>query len=540
MWYFVLIAIIIGTIISNSNKIEQIRKSEDEIEKLSNSIEENKKKISELKENLKKYDIELETKRKENEQLKDIITKLDKELETYTEIKRDSLNLNVSDDYPPSSEGQSNNNNDSNAEKIEDINPEKKKLFNIMDKTMDNIFITGKAGTGKSYLLKYFRQHTAKKVLYTAPTGIAALNIDGVTLHSAFGFDNLKDEAEIKLTSAKKKLLKEIDTLVIDEISMVRVDVFEQIDKILKYATGKKESFGGKQIVLFGDLFQLPPVAKFDEKEGLEDKYGGIFFFNSKAYEHGKFKFAELEQIFRQDDARFVEILNNIREGKVTIEDIKSLNEHYKANVPRRVVQIVPKKNEANQINCSNLNNLDSKEYTYEAETVFGKINESDFQCEQELKLKVGALVMLITNDKETPRRWVNGTLGIVSKLNKDSITVMIDGKDYEIEKYTFNRYKCEYDEEKKKLEYVVDASVIQYPLILSYAITIHKSQGQTYQQIACNLDNCFAPGQAYVALSRCAKYDKLYITSKVTPSSIITDKKVVNYYLEMKKKEIK
>ncbi len=544
MLYVILFAFGIGVLISNINKDEKIKESKDKISNLSSVIEKNNKKINELKNNVKKYNDELELKNKENKELKSIIIKLDKELETYTEIKRDSLNLNVTDDsYPQEEQRNVNEENDdqnSETEKVEDINPEKKKLFNIMNKTMDNIFITGKAGTGKSYLLKYFRQHTKKKVLYTAPTGIAALNISGVTLHSAFGFDNLKDEAIIKLTSSRKKMLKEIDTLVIDEISMVRVDVFEQIDKILKYVTGSKEPFGGKQIILFGDLFQLPPVAKFDEKSGLEDKYDGIFFFNSNAYKKGNFKFAELEQIFRQDDARFIKILNNIREGKIASEDIDSLNEHYSVTVPRRVVQIVPKKNEANQINSSNLNNINSKEYTYEAEEKFGKITESDFQCEQELKLKVGALVMLITNDKETPRRWVNGTLGIVSKLSDDSITVTINGKDCDIERYTFNRYKCEYDEEKKKLEYVVDASIVQFPLILSYAITIHKSQGQTYQQIACNLDNCFAPGQAYVALSRCAKFDKLYITSKVTPTSIITDKKVVNYYLEMKKNQIK
>lgn len=299
------------------------------------------------------------------------------------------------------------------------MNAEKQEIFNLIENTNTNIFITGKAGTGKSYLLKYFRKNTIKKVLYCAPTGIAALNIDGVTLHSAFGWNNLIDEHEIKLSSNKLSLLRSLDALIIDEISMVRVDVFNQIDKILKKANNNLKPFGGKQVVVFGDLFQLPPVAKREETEFFTDKYGGIFFFNAPAYKDGNFEFREITEIFRQTDKEFIDILNDIRVGKINEEQIESLNEHYVTEVPRRVVQVVPMKNEANNINSENLNKINGQEFEYQANVLVGKdiIKETDFPCDFDLKLKVGALVMMITNDQEH-KRWVNGTLGIISGLS--------------------------------------------------------------------------------------------------------------------------
>ena len=484
----------------------------------------------------------LELQRKEIEEIKNQL----KEKDIHEEIVDDSLKLNV---MPEESNNEIVNAEDIEDElevqeniigkKITDINEEKKQIFKEMEYTNNNLFITGKAGTGKSYLLKYFRENTSKKVLYTAPTGIAALNIEGVTLHSAFGWNNLFDDAELRISNNKKELFKTTDTIIIDEISMVRVDVFNQIDRILKYATGNSAPFGGKQLILMGDLFQLPPVAKKEEAEFFTDKYGGIFFFNSPAYEKGNFIFRELNEVFRQSEQAFIDILNDIRVGRVTEEDINKLNEHYSPEVPRRVVQVVARKDEANNINQDNINKISLPEYTYLAEILVGDSNlkETDFPCDFTLKLKVGALVMMITNDQEH-KRWVNGTLGIISKLDVNSITVTINGTDFEISPVPFNKYKCEYDREEHKLKYIVESSVSQYPLILAYAITIHKSQGMTYQQIACNLDSCFAPGQAYVALSRCANFDKLYLTSKVDPKSIITDNVVANFYLSQKKNQ--
>lgn len=491
----------------------------------------------------------------ENKKLKEenkLLSKKLKEQEEYKEIIKDSLELNVKDEEPPQAEEVVEKESPSEEKepiisieeqeglpekKSGDLNEEKLKIYDLMENTSKNLLITGKAGTGKSYLLKYFKNKTHKKVLFAVPTGIAALNISAVTLHSAFGFNNLMDDHEIALSNSKKSLFKTIDTIVIDEISMVRADVFNQIDKILKYCNSNFLPFGGKQVILFGDLFQLPPVAKSQEALFLTKKYGGVFFFNSPAYENGRFQFREIQTIFRQTDKVFIDILNNIREGKILEEDIKTLNSRYTTDIPKRIARIVPKKDKANKINEDNLNKLDSKEYEYEAQILLGdeKLKESDFPCDFNLRLRVGALVMMITNDQEG-RRWVNGTLGIVSKLSDNSITVTIDGIEYEISPVSFNKYKCIYNEEKKKLEYVVEHSVSQYPLILSYAITIHKSQGMTYQQIACDLDNCFAPGQAYVALSRCANFDKLYLIRKVVPSSIIINNTVVNFYNEQLK----
>lgn len=326
----------------------------------------------------------------ESNVLKNKIKKLNEELSNYTQIESDSLNLNVieEDKVVDSSEVNVKVKSKIIDSHISELNDEKKTIFNLIENTNNNIFITGKAGTGKSYLLKYFRKNTTKKVLYCAPTGIAALNIDGVTLHSTFGWDNLKDESEIYISSNKRSLLKSLDTLVIDEISMVRVDVFNQIDKILKNANNNIKPFGGKQVILLGDLFQLPPVANREESEFFTDKYGGIFFFNAPAYKDGNFEFRKITEVFRQTNKEFINILNDIRIGKINEEHIKSLNQHYVTKVPRRVVQVVPKKDEASNINSENLNKIKGKEFKYSANILIeeSKIKETDFPCDFDLR----------------------------------------------------------------------------------------------------------------------------------------------------------
>lgn len=527
---------IIGLLICFIIKEKKLNKS---LVEQNEKLKQNNKKTNEKLDDVKK---ELLEKQKTIKKLNEEIKNLSDELKIYTEIKKDSLGLNVIDDNEKQDIQEKiieNKENDLKTNYIdkEELNKEKQEIYSLMENTNMNLFITGKAGTGKSYLLKYFRKKTKKNVLYCAPTGIAALNIEGVTLHSAFGWNNLKEDADILLSSNKISLLKRLDTLIIDEISMVRVDIFNQIDKILKTANNSSEPFGGKQVILLGDLFQLPPVAKKEETEYFNDKYGGVFFFHSPAYKNGNFEFKELEEVFRQTEQEFIEILNDIRVGNINEDHIESLNKHFVKEVPRRVVQVVPMKSEANVINTTNLDLLKGQQYEYKANILIGedKIKETDFPCDFDLKLKVGALVMMVTNDQEY-KRWVNGTLGIVSELSPTMIKVTINGTDFEISPTPFNKNKCVYDKEKGKLEYRVEASVNQFPLILAYAITIHKSQGMTYQQIACDLDNCFAPGQAYVALSRCANYDKLYLTKKVKASSIITDNVVAEFYRKIKK----
>ena len=414
------------------------------------------------------------------------------------------------------------------------LSNEQKRIFDLMENTKQNLFITGKAGSGKSYLLNYFRTFTKKNALYTAPTGMAALNIDGVTLHSAFGFDNLKDEHYIKISENQTWLLKKLDTLVIDEVSMVRVDMFEQIDKILKKANNNSAPFGGKQVIIFGDIFQLPPiVATKEEKEYFYNKYGNSFFFYSNAYKNGGFVFMELEEIHRQTDKKFIDILNAVREGKLSEHDASILNQHYTPFIPENVLHLVPKRAISEQINQRFLNRIEEKEYIYNATISAGNIKyikEKDYRCDFKLKLKVGASVMMIANDKEQ-KRWVNGTLGVIKELSDKYIKVNINGKEYDVGRYDFIKYRCVYDREKQKLSYVVQSCVSQFPLILAYAITIHKAQGMTCNQVICDLEECFAPGQSYVALSRCKSIENLYLVNRIDPNVVMVDRAILNFY---------
>lgn len=421
----------------------------------------------------------------------------------------------------------------SDFQKNIELSEGQRKIFDLMENTKRNLFVTGKAGTGKSFLLKYFKEHTKKSVLYTAPTGIAAINIGGVTIHSIFGFDNVQDGVNyFKIPSDKREILQCIDVLVIDEISMARVDTFEQVDKILKFVNRSKLPFGGKQVIVFGDVLQLPPVVK--EKAELEcfyAKYGNIFFFNSNAYKEGNFESYELSTIFRQKDGLFIDILNDVRIGKLTPESADVLNRHCISNYPKNVTQLVPLNALANNINEERLREINAKEYTYSAIIKTDKkIREEDYRCAFNLKLKVGAHIMMITNDNDLGR-WVNGSVGVVSALSDDHIKVIINGKEHTVERYDFVKNKCIYDREKKKLIYIPESHVIQYPLILSYAITIHKSQGMTYSEVVCDLEKCFECGQVYVALSRCSNFEKLYLVTKLAADVVLVNRTVMEFY---------
>ena len=415
---------------------------------------------------------------------------------------------------------------------------------NYMESTSKNVFITGKAGTGKSFLLNVFRDNTAKGHIVLAPTGIAALNVDGATLHSTFGYSNLVNldvdeisDDTIKLKSEKKMVLRRVSTIIIDEISMVRADTFDKIDRILKVINKSSQPFGGKQMLLFGDLFQLPPVTKGKEMDYLLDRYGGTHFFHSDAYKAGDFKFIELTKNHRQKgDREFFEVLNRIREGKTTVDDIDLLNTRYTPDESKydHFVSLFPTKAEAERVNTDHINQLESREYVYYAETVLDKRTnknksfDSIFPIANVLRLKVGASVMMVANDPE--HRWVNGSLGIVKELDEDHISVSFG------ENRVFDIMPCQFDEQEitysnGKIVYEKILCVVQYPVVPAYAITIHKSQGQTYSQIACDIDRCFASGQAYVALSRCASLDGLHLKSLITPASIKVDRDVLGFY---------
>ena len=416
----------------------------------------------------------------------------------------------------------------------------------LMENTNENLFITGKAGTGKSFLLKVFVKLTKKKTLKVSPTGIAALNIGGATIHSTFGFNNLVylnvediDWGTISLNGGKIQLLREMDTLIIDEISMVRADTFHKIDRILRVVNNKDIPFGGKQIIVFGDLFQLPPIASKKEEDHLKIKYEGIHFFNSDAYKEGNFRIIELDSNHRQkQDATFFEILNRMREGNVSESDISVINKRKddSSEELRRIVRLFPTKAEAEKVNQQELEKIPPmyKEHTYHAKILFHKYNDqnkiktSDFPIEPTLRLKVGALVMMVKNDVN--RRWVNGTLGIISFLSDDEVRVTIDKVEHVVEKQVFESREASLV--GGRIEYEIVLKLEQYPVVLGYAITIHKSQGQTYQKIACDITDCFAPGQAYVALSRCSTLDGLHLLKEIDGRHIAVDSEVRNFYV--------
>lgn len=423
------------------------------------------------------------------------------------------------------------------------LDDEQRIAFKIMNDTNENLFITGKAGTGKSFLLEMFVRGTDKKVIVLAPTGIAALNVGGSTLHATFGYNNLEnlDIDQINLRSIvlkgeKREVLRRVDTIVIDEISMVRADIFDKIDKILRVLNKNAKPFGGKQVIVFGDLFQLPPIAQRQVEKYLTDYYGGIFFFNSNSYSNGNFGFIELTINHRQkDDKEFFGILNRMREGEFTRTDLNRLNERYinDRSELRRILTLFPRKADAEKVNKEELDRIDAREYIYRAKIVYAANKnkttnlESNFPITEELHLKRGALVMMVANDPN--KRWVNGTIGIVHSLYDDAVKVTIDGTTYDVPQMTFTQREASYV--NGRIEYSDVLSVEQFPVVLAYAITIHKSQGMTYKRIACDISQCFAPGQAYVALSRCSSMGGLYLMEEVTGDMIRTNKQVVDFY---------
>lgn len=539
---------------------------------LKESIEENKRLLdesnSELSKKIELLATALEQINKENTELK-------KKLEFFTEIGEDSKNINETEDVERRDElirqalSELSQNtlalekadekaagsgkteihhiddfSDDTSTHVEGIlDDEQRTAFRIMNETNENLFITGKAGTGKSFLLDMFIKGTNKAVIVLAPTGIAALNVNGATIHSTFGYSNLEElEVEqisnrtIRLKSEKQEVLKNIDTIIIDEISMVRADTFDKIDKILRVLNESAKPFGGKQMLVFGDLFQLPPVAKRQEEQFLTDHYGGIFFFNSNAYGNGRFGFVELTTNHRQkEDKEFFSILNRMREGDFTNADLQHLNTRFISDISklRRVITLFPKKADAERFNKIELAKIGAREYVYKARVVFNAYQnktsnlEANFPITEELHLKRGALVMMVANDPN--KRWVNGTIGIVHSLYEDSVKVTISGTDYDVPRMTFSQKEATYI--KGHIEYKDILTVEQFPIVLAYAITIHKSQGMTYRSIACDISQCFAPGQAYVALSRCSTMNGLYLLKEIYGNMIQTNKVVVDFY---------
>ena len=411
-----------------------------------------------------------------------------------------------------------------------DINDEFKSAFDLMENTKECLFITGKAGTGKSTLLKYFKAHTGKKIIVLAPTGVAAINIGGQTIHSFFRLPPKIIQKDAIKRLRDKSLIENLDMVIIDEVPMVRADLMDGIDYALRLNRGKmKIPFGGVQMVSFGDLFQLSPVVENEAKELLEERYSSPYFFSAKVFDDCHIRSIELSNIYRQKDSSFMELLNRVRNKEYTKKDLDTLNKNVqKDNMVSKkdtTVILTTTNSLANTINQDRLSKLPGKEIIYEA-LASGKFEKSAYPTDTALKLKKGAQVILIRNDPA--KQWVNGTLAKVVALSDDSIAVDIDGRVCDVPIVKWQKIEYSYNEDEDKIEDEVVGTFAQYPIKLAWAITIHKSQGQTFDKVIIDLGyGAFTHGQLYVALSRCTCLDGIRLKRPVTRGDIIFDQRI-------------
>jgi hypothetical protein len=421
--------------------------------------------------------------------------------------------------------------------------------------TNASIFLTGKAGTGKTTFLKYCKENSVKNTAIVAPTGVAAMNAGGTTIHSFFqlpfnpyipagkGFDqseNVNDKnsliSRLRLTNDRRAVMQKLELLIIDEISMVRCDVLDAIDTVLRHVRSQySRPFGGVQVLLIGDMYQLPPVIKDEEWQILSPYYKSPYFFNSQVVESLPPVYVELNKIYRQSDTSFVNVLNQVRNNEMDQEGYELLHSRYlpKLNPPKsdNYITLTTHNNKADAINFKQLNNLDGTARNFNA-LIDGEFYEKSYPADVQLKLKVGAQVMFIKNDTERIRRYFNGKIGIVEKIEDDKISVLCAGDTLPIEVKT---------EKWKNIRYVVDkttnqveeneiGSFTQFPLRLAWAITIHKSQGLTFEKAIIDAGEAFAPGQVYVALSRCTSLEGMILHSRINNNSLHSDWRITAF----------
>ena len=417
------------------------------------------------------------------------------------------------------------------------ITEEFNRAFDMMENTKKSAYITGKAGTGKSTLLTYFRKRTKKNVIVLSPSGIAAINVEGSTIHSFFRFaPQLIKKETIKRDLNRHDLFNKLEMVIIDEISMVRADLLDAIDYSLRLNRKSNSPFGGIQMIFFGDLYQLPPVVADKELSTyFEEHFGGPYFFNAKVFDEISFDYIELQTIFRQTDNEFKSILNSIRENKVTNKELLLLNERYNPTHTydsHDVKLTLSTTNKiAEEINQERMNSLISKEYFYSA-SISGRFEKNSYPTESLLVLKEGAQIMMLKNDSQ--KKWVNGSLGTIKHLLENEVSVNINGSTYIIEKTTWEIIEYQYNKEEEKIDAIVTGSFTQYPIKLAWAITIHKSQGQTFDKVVIDLGNgAFAHGQTYVALSRCTTLEGITLRTRIQLQDIIVDPKVAKFIRE-------
>jgi ATP-dependent DNA helicase PIF1 len=422
-----------------------------------------------------------------------------------------------------------------------ELNEDFKYALDVLEKTQKNIFITGRAGTGKSTLLQLFRRTTRKNAVVLAPTGIAALNVQGQTIHSFFGFSaKLMSSQDIK-KRRERKIYENLEILIIDEISMVRADLLDQIDLFLRVnRDNMREPFGGVQIIFFGDMFQLPPVvASQEEQHFFQTVYESPFFFAAKVFEQPNFQMEalELQRVYRQAARQFVRLLDAVRLNVMDFDDLDDLNSRHLPNFTSSDYYITLSTRNAivDSLNERALKTLPTLEETFIAE-INGSFEPKQFPTESALRLKLGAQVMFIKNDPK--REFVNGTIGKVVQLKHDNIVVQVEARDgslknIEVEKQLWEimRYKLS-DSDPNKIDSESIGSFKQYPLRLAWAITIHKSQGKTFDKVIIDLGSgAFEHGQTYVALSRCRTLEGIVLKQKIRPQDVIVDERIIDFY---------
>ena len=457
-------------------------------------------------------------------------------------------------------------------------NPQAQQALQIMEETSENLFLTGEAGTGKSTLLKYFRYTTKKNVVLLAPTGVAALNVGGQTIHSFCGFKPDITVASVKKLSgnwakSKLKLLEKLDTIVIDEISMVRADLLDCVDKFLRInSSSPNKPFGGVQIVFIGDLYQLPPVEKdFVAVSGLLNTYESPYFFDSIAFRNSQWIHIKLQQMYRQQDSVFIDLLNAIRNNKATQEHLDTLNQRSnedgeKFTFEQFAIYLTPHNAQAKRVNSFFLDKLSSVESVYTGRAT-GKFEGKEPPTDMQLSIKSGAQVMMLNNDLQ--KRWVNGTMGKVvgvrtaqgaepegdeeehryvsedsepgfepykkpeiQSSNEDAIIIKLEtGKTVYVVPHTWEMFRFALNKSTQKIESKSAGTFTQYPFKLAWAVTIHKAQGKTFNKVYLDLSTgTFAHGQLYVALSRCRTLEGIFLKRPVTQKDIILDERILKF----------